>query len=147
LYACRWGNSRSPAYGTLSDYQFMRRHTSSDKRKDAARAAWGAELAGPEDVADVFVRYCKVRPGYGSCCLFVRAVSVWEGWQVLVFKSATALCCCQTVVGLRHAKAAWGAELAGPKDMADVFVRYCKVWFLGSVHALSVHATSLWDGW
>ncbi|WIA22217.1 hypothetical protein OEZ85_004547 [Tetradesmus obliquus] len=55
----RWGNSRSPAYGTLSDYQFMRRHTSSDKRKDAARAAWGAELAGPEDVADVFVRYCK----------------------------------------------------------------------------------------
>ncbi len=23
----RWGDSRSPAYGTLSDYQFMRRHT------------------------------------------------------------------------------------------------------------------------
>lgn len=55
----RWGNSRSPAYGTLSDYQFMRRHTANDKRREAARAAWGAELAGEDDVADVFVRYCK----------------------------------------------------------------------------------------
>lgn len=28
----RWGDSRSPAYGTLSDYQFMRRHADSDKQ-------------------------------------------------------------------------------------------------------------------
>eukprot|EP00878_Enallax_costatus_P012779 GHUV01013346.1.p1 GENE.GHUV01013346.1~~GHUV01013346.1.p1 ORF type:complete len:376 (+),score=87.57 GHUV01013346.1:1641-2768(+) len=55
----RWGNSRSPAYGTLSDYQFMRRHSSSNKRKEAARAAWGAKLANTDDVIDVFVRYCK----------------------------------------------------------------------------------------
>jgi hypothetical protein len=29
LHARRWGNSRSPACGTLRDYQLMRRHTSS----------------------------------------------------------------------------------------------------------------------
>ncbi|KAG2491425.1 hypothetical protein HYH03_010213 [Edaphochlamys debaryana] len=55
----RWGNSRSPAYGTLSDYQFMRRHTSSDARKEKARAAWGATLSGVEDVQEVFVKYVK----------------------------------------------------------------------------------------
>lgn len=38
----------------------MRRHTGSDKRKDAARAAWGTKLANTDDVVDVFVRYCKV---------------------------------------------------------------------------------------
>jgi hypothetical protein len=77
MYGCRWGNSRSPAYGTLSDYQFMRRHTSSDKRKDAARTAWGAELAGPEDVADVFVRYCKV--GFRICSCAVRGRNFFAG--------------------------------------------------------------------
>lgn len=56
----RWGNSRSPAYGTLSDYQFMRRHQSSDKRKNEARAAWGDSVANEQDVVDVFVKYCKV---------------------------------------------------------------------------------------
>jgi hypothetical protein len=52
----------------------MRRHTSSDKRKDAARSAWGAELAGPEDVADVFVRYCKVGRSLGE----VTALWIFE---------------------------------------------------------------------
>jgi len=55
----RWGNSRSPAYGTLSDYQFMRRHSGNDKRKEKALKAWGAELRGVEDVAAVFVKYCQ----------------------------------------------------------------------------------------
>lgn len=57
---CRWGNSRSPAYGTLSDYQFMRQHQSSDKRKNEARTAWGDAVASEQDVVDVFVKYCKV---------------------------------------------------------------------------------------
>jgi hypothetical protein len=60
----------------------MRRHTSSDKRKDAARAAWGAELAGPEDVADVFVRYCKVWFLKSVRALFKQVMSMWDGWQV-----------------------------------------------------------------
>lgn len=58
--SCRWGNSRSPAYGTLSDYQFMRRHQSSEKRKKEAREAWGDSVASEQDVVDVFVKYCKV---------------------------------------------------------------------------------------
>ncbi|KIZ07768.1 5,10-methylenetetrahydrofolate reductase [Monoraphidium neglectum] len=55
----RWGNSRSPAYATLSEHPFMRRHTSNDKRRERARAAWGAALPSLEAVTDVFVRYCQ----------------------------------------------------------------------------------------
>lgn len=55
----RWGNSRSPAYATLSEHPFMRRHTGSDKRKERARVAWGAELPGLDAVVDVFVKYCS----------------------------------------------------------------------------------------
>ena len=36
----------------------MRRHTSNDKRRERARAAWGAELSGVQSVVDVFVAYC-----------------------------------------------------------------------------------------
>jgi hypothetical protein len=93
--SCRWGNSRSPAYGTLSDYQFMRRHTSSDKRKDAARAAWGAELAGPEDVADVFVRYCKVRAVH-MCCLWLTVFFL--AWAV----SAVCALCAMMYQGVEY---------------------------------------------
>mmetsp|Transcript_3439 Transcript_3439/g.9965 ORF Transcript_3439/g.9965 Transcript_3439/m.9965 type:complete len:600 (-) Transcript_3439:1135-2934(-) len=53
----RWGDARSPAYGTLSDYQFMRRHTSDDKRREKAKAAWGAAPQTLEDVIKVFVAY------------------------------------------------------------------------------------------
>lgn len=55
----RWGNSSSPSYGALFDYQFMRPHTSSTKKKEKARTAWGAELTGLQDVKDVFAKYCK----------------------------------------------------------------------------------------
>jgi hypothetical protein len=55
--AGRWGNARSPAYGTLSDYQFMRRHSSNEKRRERARAAWGASLGSVGDVVNVFVKY------------------------------------------------------------------------------------------
>jgi hypothetical protein len=47
----------SPAYGTLSDYQFMRRHTSSDKRKEKARDAWGSSPSTLSDIIQVFVKY------------------------------------------------------------------------------------------
>lgn len=53
----RWGDARSPAYGTLSDYQFMRRHTSDAKRKEKARTAWGSEPKSLEDIIRVFVAY------------------------------------------------------------------------------------------
>eukprot|EP00891_Asterochloris_glomerata_P001320 jgi/Astpho2/1320/e_gw1.00024.9.1_t len=55
----RWGNARSPAYGTLSDYQFMRRHTSTEKRAQKARQSWGATLNGVDSVAAVFAKYTK----------------------------------------------------------------------------------------
>ena len=60
--AGRWGNARSPAYGTLSDYQFMRRHSGSEKRREKARAAWGANLNSVADVVNVFVKYTSGAP-------------------------------------------------------------------------------------
>lgn len=54
---CRWGDSRSPAYGTLSDYQFMRPHTSRTTRKQKALEAWGSSLSSLEDIIAVFVKF------------------------------------------------------------------------------------------
>ena len=54
---CRWGNAHSPAYGTLSDYQFMRRHSTSSKRREKARQQWGESLDSIQDIIEVFVRY------------------------------------------------------------------------------------------
>ena len=56
---CRWGNAKSPAYGTLSDYQFMRRHSCSGKWLETARSAWGSSLSSVDDVIKVFVNYCS----------------------------------------------------------------------------------------
>ena len=56
---CRWGNAKSPAYGTLNDYQFMRRHTNSSKRAEKAKQCWGASLSKVEDVHKVFVKYAQ----------------------------------------------------------------------------------------
>ncbi len=53
----RWGNAASPAYGTLSDYQFMRRHSGSEKRVEKAKAAWGTSLTSLQDVYEVFSKY------------------------------------------------------------------------------------------
>jgi hypothetical protein len=36
----------------------MRRHTGNDKRRERARAAWGAELEDVAAVTAVFVGYC-----------------------------------------------------------------------------------------
>jgi len=53
----RWGNAQSPAYGTLSDYQFMRRHSTNAKHLEKARQQWGKSLSSVEDVISVFVNY------------------------------------------------------------------------------------------
>ena len=45
------------AAGTLSDYQFMRRHTGSSKRAEKAKEAWGASLNSLQDVCRVFTKY------------------------------------------------------------------------------------------
>ena len=55
--AFRWGNAQSPAYGTLSDYQFMRRHSTNAKRLERARQQWGDSLSSVDDVISVFVNY------------------------------------------------------------------------------------------
>jgi hypothetical protein len=83
----RWGNSRSPAYGTLSDYQFMRRHAASEKRRGEARAAWGEAVESEGDVADVFVKYCKVcgaRAGARVAVCRCGCARVWRGERVSV---------------------------------------------------------------
>jgi methylenetetrahydrofolate reductase (NADPH) len=59
-----WANGAAPAaahaYTTLAaGHPFLRRHSGSDKRREAARAAWGSELKSVADVADVFARYCR----------------------------------------------------------------------------------------
>lgn len=54
----RWGDSASPAYGTLAGYPFMRRHGKSDARRERALAAWGRSPTSVADVRDVFVRHC-----------------------------------------------------------------------------------------
>ena len=43
--------------GTLSDYQFMRRHTGSTKRAEKAKEAWGNSLNSLQDVYRVFTKY------------------------------------------------------------------------------------------
>lgn len=53
----RWGNSRSAAYGALSDHQFLRRHTRNEAGRAKALAAWGAQLGSAEDVKGVFVKW------------------------------------------------------------------------------------------
>lgn len=62
MVTCRWGNAKSPAYGTLNDYQFMRRHTSSSKRAEKAKQCWGTSLNKIDDVAKVFVKYSEGKP-------------------------------------------------------------------------------------
>ena len=71
--AGRWGNAKSPAYGTLSDYQFMRRHSASQKWLEKAKSAWGASLSSADDVIAVFVNYCSGKSGMNSQ-LGVRAL-------------------------------------------------------------------------
>eukprot|EP00898_Chlorokybus_atmophyticus_P001234 jgi/Chlat1/2110/Chrsp17S02699 len=50
----RWGDSRSPAFGTLADYQFMKPKSKSKK----IREQWGVDVTSEEDIFEVFERYC-----------------------------------------------------------------------------------------
>lgn len=59
MFVSRWGDCRSPAYGTLSDYPFMRPHTRNEKRLEKAREAWGESLTCLDDVIQVFIKYTK----------------------------------------------------------------------------------------
>ena len=54
--------------GTLSDYQFMRRHSGSTKRAEKAKEAWGASLNSLQDVYRVFTKYTSGAPP-----------SIWHG--------------------------------------------------------------------
>jgi len=50
----RWGDARSPAYGSLSDHQFLRKKTRSKK----VQKEWVVPLTTPEDVHEIFAKYC-----------------------------------------------------------------------------------------
>lgn len=50
----RWGDSRNPSYGALSDYQFMRPR-SRDKR---LHEEWAVPLKSIEDIYEKFKKYC-----------------------------------------------------------------------------------------
>ncbi len=50
----RWGDSRSPAFGALTDYHLTRLHIVLQDRLDM----WGKELQSLDDIYNVFVRFC-----------------------------------------------------------------------------------------
>lgn len=51
----RWGDSRSPAFGELTDYYFTRLHIVTDDRREM----WGERLDSLADIYQVFVRFCR----------------------------------------------------------------------------------------
>jgi len=50
----RWGDASSPAYGSLTDHQFLRKKTRSKKMQKE----WVVPLTTTEDVHEVFAKYC-----------------------------------------------------------------------------------------
>lgn len=52
----RWSDSRSPAYGDLSDYHLAFLHM---PKPEERRKLWGEEPKSLSDLAHTFVRYCK----------------------------------------------------------------------------------------
>jgi len=52
----RWGDSRSPAFGDLTDYHLMIQH--SPPKVQSKAEAWGKELKTAQDIYDVFASYC-----------------------------------------------------------------------------------------
>jgi len=51
----RWGDSRSPAFGELTDYHLFL-HVRENK-PDVLRKLWGEQLKTPEDIGKAFCRY------------------------------------------------------------------------------------------
>ena len=81
----RWANSASPAYGALSDHQTMRRHAG-EKRQEKAKAAWGASLSSPADIAAVFVKYAS-----GLC--HARIPCPTQAFQMIFIWTCAAILC------------------------------------------------------
>ena len=80
--------------GTLSDYQFMRRHTGSQKRAEKAKEAWGASLNSLQDVYRVFTKYTSGGP-YPACSMSVDcpSQSAWSWHASAVQTQAERLPC------------------------------------------------------
>lgn len=60
----RWGNSQSPAFGTLTDYHLF--YLKSHHKTEELLPMWGPELASEADVFDVFASFitgCKNKHG------------------------------------------------------------------------------------
>lgn len=51
----RWGDSRSPAFGELTDYHLSSLHVT----KETSEKMWGVELKSAQDVFDIFAKYCS----------------------------------------------------------------------------------------
>ncbi|GAB4825662.1 hypothetical protein Ancab_008535 [Ancistrocladus abbreviatus] len=50
----RWGDSRNPSYGALSDYQFMRPRSRDKKLQEE----WAVPLKSAEDIHEKFMNFC-----------------------------------------------------------------------------------------
>lgn len=90
----RWGDSASPAYGTLAGYPFMRRHGKSDARRERALAAWGRSLSSVADVRDVFVRHCTdegLPGGVGLPWAEMEGGAAWHAESAPIRSSLAAL--------------------------------------------------------
>eukprot|EP01114_Cavostelium_apophysatum_P016958 TRINITY_DN492_c0_g1_i1.p1 TRINITY_DN492_c0_g1~~TRINITY_DN492_c0_g1_i1.p1 ORF type:complete len:583 (-),score=137.66 TRINITY_DN492_c0_g1_i1:23-1771(-) len=61
----RWGDSRSPAYGELTDYHVMSLHVTKDLQR---KEAWGEDVKSPRQVFDIFARYCAGEIGSLPWC-------------------------------------------------------------------------------
>ena len=85
--------------GTLSDYQFMRRHTGSSKRAEKAKEAWGASLNSLQDVYRVFTKYTSGRspssPAVNSWCHHLAYLSS-------AVRSVSAGCCKLIAGGMQY---------------------------------------------
>ena len=70
----------------------MRRHSGSEKRREKAKAAWGASLGSVADVVAVFVRYTSgAHPGRVCCnpTLHLWLLSEWDCLQHDMWKVQT----------------------------------------------------------
>jgi len=54
----RWGDSRSPTFGELSDYHLIRGSRTTEKAREDRRKAWGFPNS-QQDVFEVFAQYCS----------------------------------------------------------------------------------------
>lgn len=68
IYTGRWGDSRSPAFGELTDYH-LNLHVTKDLGE--RKSCWGEVLNNADDVHAVFVKYLNGQIKVSFCSVFL----------------------------------------------------------------------------